>query len=402
MAKDLRQLNRRRVLDVLLARAAEGVTQPDIEETTRLSRASVTSILEDLQPILRPENGKVALAASRGGRRARLFHLREDIGAIGIDFGPSHLRVGVQRMTGRQPSGDEIRSLERRQLDICSEPDAALDQAAGLIDSLLNQPGAPTEIAGLCIGLAAPIDNHGRPRMGAFQAWTDLDLRAELFERLSHDLRASNETTRLLVNNDANLALKAELKWGAARGARDAIFLQWATGIGMASCVHGRIVRGYGGIAGELGHTAVWDTEDDAECRWCHRHCLQSVASIEALGISAAEMMKIADDPVHPRRKALERSIEEAGTLIGRTMAPVVNTLNPRVVVIGGLCPELFPRASLEPLKNAIEESVFPSIGRDMRVRASAQPLGSGVVGALATVFDELAPDYLLELAAEK
>jgi predicted NBD/HSP70 family sugar kinase len=399
MAKDLRQLNRRRVLDVFLTRIDEGVTQPDIEQVTRLSRASVTSILQDLHPILRPENGSVPLAESRGGRPARLFHLRDDIGAIGIDFGRSHVRVGVQRLTGRQPSVENIVSLDSPGFDISSEPDSALDAAATLIDSLLRRENAPNAIAGICVGLAAPVDNQGRVRMGPFQPWSDLDIRAELFERLGNDLRISDEAPKVLINNDANLALKAELRWGAAQGDQNAIYLKWSTGLGAASCVDGKVIRGHGGIAGELGHTAIWDRKTDGECQWCHRHCLESVASLEALPVPVAEMTEIADDPAHPQRRFLETAIEEAATLIGRTLAPVVNALNPRVVVIGGLSPELFPQASVTPLHAAIDESVFPSIARDMRVRASAQPLGPGVLGSLAAVFDELLPEYLIELA---
>jgi predicted NBD/HSP70 family sugar kinase len=399
MAKDLRQVNRRRVLDVLLSRVAGGATQPDIEEATRLSRASVTAILMDLEPILRPKNGSVELAESRGGRPARLFHLRDDIGAIGIDFGRSHVRVGMQRLTGMQPAAADIVSWNSLDLDIASQPDAALDLATELINSLLARPEAPTEIAGLCVGLAAPVDTRGRVRMGAFQAWADLDLRSELLERLNQGLRTSSATPRVLINNDANLALKAELRWGAAQGVENAVYLKWSTGIGLASCVDAKVLRGHGGIAGEIGHTAVWDSETDGECRWCGRHCLETVASLEALYGSASELVEIAKDLEHPEHDRLEEAVENAASLIGRTLAPVVNALNPRVIVVGGMCPELFPKASLEPLREAVEESVFPSIGRDVRIRASSQTLGPVVCGALAAVFDETFPDYLIELA---
>ena len=397
MAADLRQINRRRVLEVLLARIDEGVTQPDIEEQTRLSRTSVSAILQDLKPILRPENGSIPLAESRGGRRARLFHLRDNIGAIGIDFGRSHVCVGVQKLTGSEPQADDILSREGLDVDVASEPDPALDLAAELIDSLLSRPDAPTLIAGICIGLAAPVDCNGRVRMGPFHSWADLDLRAELFERLRHDVRGTSQTPEVLVNNDANLALKAELRWGAAQGVENAIYLKWATGIGSASCVEGEVIRGYGGVAGEAGHTAVWGAGPEKTCRWCGRRCLEAAASLEAMDVPLADLVAIAGDPSHPQHASLEKKVDEAAHLIGRTLAPVINTLNPRAMIVGGQCPELFPN-SLEPLREAVEESVFPSIGRDVRIRASSQGKGAGVVGALAAVLDELVPEYLIKL----
>jgi predicted NBD/HSP70 family sugar kinase len=397
MAADLRQTNRRRVLEVLLARIDEGVTQPDIEEQTRLSRTSVSAILRDLKPVLRPENGSIPLAESRGGRPARLFHLRDNIGAIGIDFGRSHVCVGVQKLTGSEPQAEDVVSREGLEIDVASEPDPALDLAAKLIDSLLGRPDAPNLIAGICIGLAAPVDCNGRVRRGPFQSWADLDLRAELFERLKHDVRGAGQTPEVIVNNDANLALEAELRWGAAKGVKNAIYLKWATGIGSASCVEGEVIRGYGGVAGEAGHTAVWGPGPDKTCRWCDRRCLEAVASLEAMDVPLAELVAIAGDPSHPQRASVEARVNDAARLIGRTLAPAINTLNPRVMIVGGLCAELFPD-SLEQLREAVEESVFPSIERDLRIRASSQGKRAGVVGALAAVFDQVVPEYLIKL----
>ncbi|HEY5709710.1 MAG TPA: ROK family transcriptional regulator [Solirubrobacterales bacterium] len=402
MAGDVRQINRRRVLEVLLAHLDEGVTQPAIEEATRLSRSSVSAILRDLQPVMRPENGSIPLAPSRGGRPARLFHLSEDFGVIGIEFGRTHVRVGVQRLTGQEPDEGEILSRENLDIDVPREPDPALDLAAELVDSLLSRPRAPSAIAGVCIALAAPVNTDGRVRMGPFQAWSDLDLGSELVERLGHGMRSSPKTPRVLIDNDANLALRAELRWGAARGVANAIYLKWSAGIGAASCVNGVVIRGHGGVGGEIGHTKVLDAGTDAKCEWCHRHCLESVASLGALGVSAAELAAIAIDSSHPQRARIEREVEDAAALVGSTLAPMVNALNPRLVIVGGLCPELFPDAALGPLRSMIEGSVFPPIARDMRICPSIQKRGSGLVGTFATVIDELVPDYLLSVAENR
>jgi predicted NBD/HSP70 family sugar kinase len=396
MASDVRQQNRRKVLGVLLEWLDAGVTQGDIEEATGLSRGKVTATLEDLQPILRPENGSVARAPSRGGRRARLFHLRTGIGGIGIDFGRSHVRVGVQRLSGHEPQADDIAGHQELSFSVAKQPDRALDLAAELLEPLLKRPDAPSTLAGVCIGLAAPIGEEGRVRGGSFQAWMDLSFRAELLARLGDDRLPSD--LLVLTDNDANLGLRAELRWGAARGARNALYVKWASGIGSAVCVDSRIVRGAGGIAGELGHTAVAGPGPE-RCAWCGHRCLESVASLKAMRPDARreDLAAIAADPEHVAHAQLRRDVDRAGGLIGTALAPLVNALNPEVVVVGGLGPESFPDLCVPPVARAIEESVPRSIARDLAVRPGELKDRSVVAGTLAAVFDELVPRRLLE-----
>jgi predicted NBD/HSP70 family sugar kinase len=396
MASDVRQQNRQRVLAVLLDWLNEGITQADIEQATGLSRGKVSATLDDLQPILRPETGPVALAPSRGGRRARLFRLRTGIGGIGIDFGRSHIRVGVQRLHNSKPRSDDIAGRQELDFDVAKKPTRALDLAAKLLDELLRRPDSPTEFAGICVSLAAPIASDGRVRAGPFQTWTDLNLRSEILERLQDERLGSD--CRVLVNNDANLSLKAELRWGAARGANDALYLKWATGIGAALCIDSKVVRGSGGIAGELGHTVV-PAPSQGVCEWCGHRCLESVASLGALRPDARrrDLAQIASDPKHVAHEQLKADIDRAGALIGMTLAPLVNAVNPAVVIIGGLGPESFPNLCIPPIASVLEASIAPSIARDLKIRPGMQTNGASVLGALAAVFDELVPDHLLQ-----
>lgn len=404
MARDLRQTNRRRVLDALLNRLDTGATQPEIEDETGLSRASVATILNELTPVLsaRTVSAEPPTAPSQGGRPARLFFVRDDFGAAGIDFGRSHIRVGVQRLGNVEPT---IRDIEEDALtfDVASEPERALDKAAKLLKSLLSFSDAPTELGGLCIGLAGPVSHDGRIRMGPFHRWTDLDLGEELRRRLDGATggRLSNDYLTVAIDNDANLALRGERRWGAAGGASTAIYLKWATGIGGAAYANSQLIRGAGGVAGELGHTAVRGGSGE-RCDWCGHHCLESVTSSKALrpGLPPSELFAIAGDPEHPEHAELVADITRAGKLIGETLAPAVNVLNPGIVIIGGMGPESFPEICIPPIEKALRGSVFPSVFRDVLVRAGTHTNRAGVIGALAAVFDELMASHLLRIVS--
>src|SRR3954454_3464009 len=94
--ESLRRLNRLRVIRAL--RDEGHISRADIARRTGLSRSTVSSLVADLQAdglvVERPEPGSGY--RPEGGRTPILLSFDASAGAaIGIDFGPSHLRVAV-------------------------------------------------------------------------------------------------------------------------------------------------------------------------------------------------------------------------------------------------------------------------------------------------------------------
>src|SRR3954465_11421217 len=87
----------------------------------------------------------------------------------------------------------------------------------------------------------------------------------------------------VVVDNDATAALVAEWRYGAARGARNALMLTVGTGVGGGILADGHIVRGVSGAAGELGHIVI--DEHGPRCPGnCPNHgCLEAFVSGPAL-----------------------------------------------------------------------------------------------------------------------
>ena len=91
--------------------------------------------------------------------------------------------------------------------------------------------------------------------------WRDEPLAAKLGKRL-----AGRVLGDVLVDNDANAALWAEARFGAARDVRDAVMLTLGTGIGGAILAGGALHRGRNGMAGEFGHMQVVPDGRPCEC----------------------------------------------------------------------------------------------------------------------------------------
>lgn len=161
--------------------------------------------------------------------------------------------------------------------------------------------------------------------------WRDLPLAALLQARtglpvtLGHDVRAGG---------------LAELRYGAARGARDVLFLAIGTGIAAALVSGGRVLTG-GGYAGEIGHLVV--EPDGTRCGCGRRGCLETVASARAVAEryqarTGREVQGAADvAELVVRGDADAQTVwDQATDALASALATVSTLLAPELVVIGG------------------------------------------------------------------
>jgi glucokinase len=167
------------------------------------------------------------------------------------------------------------------------------------------------------------------------------------------DLMTERLDRPVVVDNDANCALLAEARLGAAKGAADALLLTLGTGIGGGILAGGQIYRG-AGSGGELGHVVV---EIDGEpCPCGSVGCLETVASGSAiarageaaagaqpgsgLGTAKASGREITGPLVTELAgegdEAAVAVLAEVGRKLGAGLAGLANAFSPEVIVIGG------------------------------------------------------------------
>ncbi len=232
------------------------------------------------------------------------------------------------------------------------------------------------------MGVAAAgfVDASGeRVRFAPHLPWRDEPLSAKLGTRLAGRVRGN-----VLVDNDANAALWAEARFGAARDVRDAVMLTLGTGIGGAILAGGALYRGRNGMAGEFGHMQV--VPDGRPCECGGRGCWEQYCSGRAVARAATEAGSTLAGPdltaaAQAGDPAAVAAYAEAGRWLGVGAANVVAGLDPALVVIGGgvsAASDLL----LDPARAAMAESL---VGAGHRVLpdllgAELGPL-AGVVG---------------------
>jgi hypothetical protein len=176
------------------------------------------------------------------GRRPRVYAARVDAAyVVGVDMGESTVRVAVADLRGdvvgeALAAFDDPRTPAARRLGHVRRSVADALQAAGV-------PSERVRVAAL--GVPAPVTPDGR----AVAVDTYLPGLARV------DLRTALAPlpARLIVENDADLAVLAERWRGAAVGCADAVLLLAGERLGAGICVQGRLVRGRSGGAGEMG-----------------------------------------------------------------------------------------------------------------------------------------------------
>ncbi len=160
---------------------------------------------------------------------------------------------------------------------------------------------------------------------------------------------------RVVVENDANLAVLAEHRLGAARGYRHVVMVTLGTGIGGGIVADDQVQVGATGFAGEIGHMVVDPAGPVCPCG--RRGCWERFASGAGLGVLAreaalagrlGEVVSLAGgDPESVRGEdvsaaaaagdpAARRVIEEVGQWIGFGLANLAAVLDPECFVLGG------------------------------------------------------------------
>jgi glucokinase len=225
--------------------------------------------------------------------------------------------------------------------------------------------------------------------------WRAEPLGAEMTERLK---------LPVVVENDANCAAWAEVRFGAAKGEQNVVVLTIGTGIGGGIIIGGQLVRGEFGVAAEIGHMNVV-IEGGLRCGCGNRGCWEQYGSGRALVRDAQDFARISPslaqrmlelaggDPEKITGPEVTRAAQEgdpaaleiyrviAGS-IGYGMADLAAALDPAVFVIGGGVADA-GELLREPVENAYLERLTGRGRRPLAKVVIAQLGGeAGIVGA--------------------
>ncbi|HET6408012.1 MAG TPA: ROK family protein, partial [Chthoniobacteraceae bacterium] len=245
------------------------------------------------------------------------------------------------------------------------------------IRSLVGELGANLPVGISAPGLASPDRRSIAHLPGRLQGIEGLDWTTFL-----------QHVELIPVSNDAQSALVGESWIGAARGLSDAILITLGTGVGGAILINGRILRGYMGRAGHLGHLCL-DPEGPRsivgmpgalEC-WIGNFNVGERSS--GRFATTHELIAAYREGDEFAREVWIRSIKALACAIGS----LINTLDPQAVIIGGGIAQAGD-ALFGPLGSELTRVEWRPGGYTVDIRSAQLGEWAGAIGAARTALE--------------
>ncbi|MFJ8823046.1 ROK family protein [Streptomyces sp. NPDC102467] len=351
--RDLRRNNRATVLSKLYFDGP--LSRQELGPLTALSSGSISNVVAELVAEgLVEEAGSVD---SDGGRPRTLLRVTPGSGhVVGVDVGETRVRVELFDLS--------LSELARVEAPLpVAAPDGTYDAdevvrliAGGLTQVLAGADVRPASLIGVGVGVPGIVDASGASGAvvhGQTIGWAAVPLEAML--------RAAGELppeTPLFVDNGAKTLGRAEMWFGAGRGARNAVITLIGSGVGACVIADGVPYQGSSSSAGEWGHTVL--QVGGRPCRCGSRGCLEAYVGAEALlerwretggtWTSPDEEGALAELLAAPGTGQL---LDETAEFLGAGIADLVNLFNPERIVLGGWAGLLLGPRLIEPVRRA-------------------------------------------------
>ncbi|BDZ60403.1 hypothetical protein GCM10025873_01940 [Demequina sediminis] len=177
------------------------------------------------------------------------------------------------------------------------------------------------------------------------------------------------------VGNDANLGLRAEWSYGAARGVDTVVYLNGsASGIGGAALIGGRMLRGGRGYGGEFGHMMI--RSDGERCSCGRAGCLETELNAERLDAAGHEAS----------------ALDALAGILAAAIANLEVAFDPDLVVLGGYLGALYDerRAAIE---TGVRDLAFRPDAEDVAIARAALGGNRLLIGAAERAFAPLLAD---------
>ncbi len=239
-----------------------------------------------------------------------------------------------------------------------------------------------TDIVGVGLSSPGPLDTEKGTTIAlpTIQGMDHYPLRAAL----EHELKRP-----VVMENDGIAAAIGEWTFGAGKGLRSIVYVTVSTGIGGGVIVDGNVLRGRKGMAGHVGHMAIYP--DGLRCSCGNAGCWEAYAAGPAFAARASAAL---GQPVQPidvfalaqnGNTIAQQQVQEEARLLGIGITSLLHLYSPDCVIIGGGMSNAYDQLH-PPIQAYVTQNAMLAFKDTPLVRAA---LGgnSGLIGAAALVF---------------
>src|SRR5437763_6185494 len=307
---------------------------------------------------------------------------------LGIDLGGTKVMAAVFDAEG------EIVSRARAKTKAWRDDEMVFQTVARTAEQAMGRAGITLDdLRAVGIGAPGPLD----PDTGIIVESANMTLRNfPLGSRLAEAFGC-----RAIVDNDVNAGTYGEYRAGAARGARHVLGVFVGTGIGGGIIADGALYHGFSKNAGEIGHIII--KAGGPRCGCGNRGCWEALASRTAMTRDLRKAIRRGDKTTLKDKlkqetdlisggdlgkayragdKLVVKIMNRAARLIGAGIGSLVNVLSPEIVVLGGGVVEAMGDDFAGRIDEAVRDTAFDFMTKDLRIVRAALGDDAGVTGA--------------------
>jgi len=361
----------------------------DIINKMQLSAPTVQTLLNELMDEKFVE--VKGTGSSSGGRKPNLFGLVENsMFILAIDIGRHSTRIAIFNIGNKNVTG--IRYLPV----ILESKVKVIDEIYAFASKIMSESEIdPKKIIGVGLDMPGLIDSVKGKNYTFFNF--DKPLRTILEEKFKMPV---------VISNDAHAKASAEFRFGMAKGKKNVVVIHLGWGLGTGLIMDGKLYQGANGFSGEFAHIPM--QENGYLCNCGKKGCLETIVSAMALTRDVVSALQSGEesvitslvennlDLVEPNiilqaAKAGDhfaiQAFSELGINLGRGLAVLVQTLNPELIVLGGILAK-----AEKYLTTAVEQSLqsytIPNIRQGVKIVNSKLGDEANLLGSVINLME--------------
>lgn len=367
------------VIEGIINRNEQGISRAQIAQHTGLSSSTVSNVVRALI-----EAGLVdeSPGASTGGRRTQLLRPTKRHAPVWVaEIGNNHARIGVLDRPGHIVASTDI------PVDLAQPPRVALSVIIQALQELSRATIGKDQPDSLGLALPGPVAQDQKMVIGAARmgVWNNVPLEPILHSMLD---------CPIFLDNDARAGAIGEFALRTPEThALNGIYVKAGTGIGGAAIIDGAIYTGGFGLAGDIAHNPIPEAEGIA-CPCGRFGCVETIASgsgiirrLHEQGITVPDIMTLIDQ-AQQWDPQVTTMLRNAGTYVGRVLAPLVTFLNPSHLIIGG------SMSSIDSFTAGIRSELYalclPMTTTNLIIEASISKADAALLGMANACFQHL------------
>ena len=307
---------------------------------------------------------------------------------FGVDIGGTTIKMGFFETNGNLVDKWEIKT------NTANGGAEILSDIAKSIDNKLAQEAiSKDEVQGVGVGVPGPVRSDGVVNRCVNLGWGILSVAEELGALTGLTVK---------VGNDANVAALGELWQGGAKGCKDAVMVTLGTGVGGGIIIDGKIVAGFHGAGGEIGHITVNPDEIEA-CNCGQYGCLEQYASATGIVRMAKRKLAKTDDETTLRKiepltakdifdeakagdEVAKELVDELGEILGSALSNLACVVNPEAIVIGGGVSKA-GTILIDTIQEHFKETSFHAL-KETRFELATLGNDAGIYGCAAMILE--------------